>query len=113
MLTQTQKEYKRRHGWVGRKINWDVCRKIGFHVNKKWYKHEAEKVVKNDSYGILRDITIQTDHLFEARRLDTVIIYKTKNEGKIIDFISPFNSRIEESKKGKMKGYNNLKRELK
>ena len=35
MLTQTQKEYKRRHDWVGRKINWEVCRKIGFHVNKK------------------------------------------------------------------------------
>ena len=53
-----QREYKRRHDWVGRKIHWEVCRKIGFDVNEKCYKHEPEKVVENDSwkmdYGILQ-----------------------------------------------------------
>ena len=42
-----------------------------------------------------------------------VIIDKTKNECKIIDFACPFNSIIEEREKDKMKGYNDLKRELK
>ena len=42
-----------------------------------------------------------------------VIIDKTKNECKIIDFACPFDSRTEESEKDKMKGYNNLKKELK
>ena len=32
---------------------------------------------------------------------------------KIIDFACPFDSRIEEREKDKMKGYNDLKRELK
>ena len=41
-----------------------------------------------------------------------VIIDKTKNECKIIDFACPFDSRIEREK-DKMKGYNDLKRELK
>ena len=41
-----------------------------------------------------------------------VIIDKTKNECKIIDFACPFDSRIEEREKNKMKGYNDLKREL-
>ena len=31
-----QREYKRRHDWVGRKIHWEVCRKTGFDVNEKW-----------------------------------------------------------------------------
>ena len=31
----TQREYKRRHDLVGRKIHWKVCRKIGFDVNEK------------------------------------------------------------------------------
>ena len=31
-----QREYKRRHDWVGRKIHWEVCRKIDFDVNEKW-----------------------------------------------------------------------------
>ena len=53
-----QREYKRKHDWVGRKIHWEVCRKMVFDVNEKWYKHEPEKVVENDSwkmdYGILQ-----------------------------------------------------------
>ena len=45
-----QREYKRRHDWVGRKIHWKECRKIGFDVNEKWFKHEPEKAVENDSW---------------------------------------------------------------
>ena len=59
------------------------------------------------------DVTIQTDHVIKARRPDMVIIDKTKNECKIIEFSCPFDSRIEEREKDKMKGYNDLKRELK
>ena len=32
-----------------RKIHWEVYRKIAFKVNEKWYKHEPEKLVENDS----------------------------------------------------------------
>ena len=48
-----QRKYKKRHDWVGRKIHWKVCKKIGFDLNEKWYKHEPEKVVEIDS-GILQ-----------------------------------------------------------
>ena len=48
----------------------------------------------------------------EARLPDMVIIDKTKNECKIIDFACPFDSRIEEREKDKMKGYD-LKRQVK
>ena len=91
-----QREHKRRHDWVGKKIHWEVCRKIGFDVNEKWYKHEPDKVVENYSWKILWDFTIQTDHVIEARRPDVIIIDKTKNECKIIHFACPFDSRIEE-----------------
>ena len=43
---------------MGRKIHWKVCRKIGFDVNGKWYKHEPEKVAENDSWKKLSDFTI-------------------------------------------------------
>ena len=59
---------------MGRKIYWEVCRKTSFHVNAKWYKYEAEKVVENDSWKKLWDFTIQTDHVIEERRPDMVII---------------------------------------
>ena len=46
-----QREYEKKHGKY-RKIQKDtleVYRKIGFKVNEKWYKHEPEKLVENDS----------------------------------------------------------------
>ena len=92
-----QREYKKRHDWVGRKIG--VCRKVGFDVNEKWYKHESEKVVENNSWKILQDVEVQTDHVIEARRPDMVIIDKTKNEFKIIDVTCLFDSRIAEREK--------------
>ena len=69
--------------------------------------------MENDSWTILWDFTIQTDHVIEARRPDMVIIDKSRNECKIIDFACPFHSRFEEKEKDKMKGYNDLKREWK
>ena len=108
-----QREYNWGHDWVGRKVHWEVCRKIGFDVDEKWYKHEPVKVVENDSWKILWDSTIQIDHVIAARRPDIVISDKTKNECKIIDFACPFDSKIEEREKDKMKDYNDLKRKLK
>ena len=69
--------------------------------------------MENDSWKILWDFTIQTDHVIEARRPDIVIIDQTKYGCKIIYFACPFDSRIEERKKDKKKSYNDLKRELK
>ena len=98
---------------MGRKIHWKACRKNGFDVNEKWYKHKPEKVVENDSWKILWDFTIQTDHVIGARRLDMVIIDKTKSECRIIDFACLYDSIIQEMETDKMKGCNDLKRELK
>ena len=70
-------------------------------------------MVENGSWKILWDFTVQTDYVIEARIPDMVIIDKTKNECKIIDFACLFDSRIAEREKDKMKGYNDLKRKLK
>ena len=59
--------------------------------------------MENDSGKMLWDFTIQTDDVIEARRPDMVIIDKTKNECKIIVFACPFDSRIEEREKDKIK----------
>ena len=39
-----QKDYKRRHGWVGKKIHLEVCKEEGFIVNEKWYEKWYEYV---------------------------------------------------------------------
>ena len=44
-----QKEYKTRHGWVGKVIHWDMCKKEKFdHINN-WYMHNPAPVKENDT----------------------------------------------------------------
>ena len=37
--------------------------------------HEAESVLRNETYKVLWDYNIQTDHLILARKPDPVLIY--------------------------------------
>ena len=50
----------------------------------------------------MRDFSIQTDHVIEARRPDLVVVDKKEKSCKIIDFEVPGDSRIEEKKKDKI-----------
>ena len=70
--------YKRRHDLIGKKVQWEVCRKFGIEVSKKWYQHEPETVAENEKSKILWDMNIQTDHIIEARRPDMLVIDKAK-----------------------------------
>ena len=43
---------------------------------EKWYEHQPEGVVENEKCKILWDMTIQCDHVIEARRPDIVVVEK-------------------------------------
>ena len=47
----------------------------------------------------MRDFSIQTNHVIEARRPDLVVVDKKERSCKIIDFAVPRDSRIEEKEK--------------
>ena len=64
--TLALREYKTRYHWVG--IHWELCKKFQFDHTKKWYMHNPESVLKNETYKILWDFEIQTDHLISTRR---------------------------------------------
>ena len=65
----------------------------------KWYEHEPESVLENENYKILRDFSIQTDHVIEAWRRDLVVAGKKRRICKTTDFAVPGDSRIEEKKR--------------
>ena len=71
-----QKEYKRRHNNVVKKIHWDLCKKHGLDHQEKWYDHIPEGAVENGKVKLLWDMNIQCDNMIEARRLDIVVIDK-------------------------------------
>ena len=108
-----QREYKRRHDWVGRRIHWEICRANSIHVKSRWYKHQPEAVIENDSCKILWDFTVQADHFIIARRPDMVFIDKKHHEFQIIDFAIPYDTRVDTKEVEKIEKYLDLARELK
>ena len=71
-----QKEYKRRHDNVAKKVHWDLCKKNGLAHTEKWYEHVPERVVENEDVKVFWDINVQCDNMIEARRLDIILTDK-------------------------------------
>ena len=87
--------------------------KVGnFKAGDKWYEHEPESALETEDYKILWDFGIQTDHIIEAWRSDLARVDKKDRSCKIIDFVVPGDSRIEEKEKDKIEKYQDLGREL-
>ena len=71
-----QKEHKRRHDNVVKKVHWDLCKKNGLKHTEKWYEHVPEGAVENEEVKVLWDINIQCYNMIEARRPDIILIDK-------------------------------------
>ena len=114
IIILAQREYKKRHDWVGRRIHWEICRVNSIHVKSRWYKHQPEAVIENESCKILWDFTVQTDHFITARRPDVIFIDKKYHECQIIiDFAIPYDTRVDNKEVEKIEKYLDLARELK
>ena len=83
-----QKKFKARHNWVGKVINWKMCKKFKFDHTKIWYTHNPAPVLENDSHKLLWDFNIQTDHLITARRPDLIIINEKREYPKLPTLLS-------------------------
>ena len=97
--SKISQEYKRRHDNLGKIAHWKVARKCNFEAGDKWHEQEPESVLENEDYKILRDFSIQTDHVIEVQRPNLVVVDKKDRSCKIIDFVVPGDSRIEEKEK--------------
>ena len=73
-------------------IHWELCKKIKFDHTNKWYIHNPESVLDNETHKVLLDFLIQTDHLISARCPDLVII--KKRTCRIVDFAVPAHHRV-------------------
>ena len=110
--TLAQKEHKRRHDNVAKKVHWNICKKNRLKHREKWYEHVPEGAVENEQIKVLWDINIQCDNLIEVRRLDLIVIDKKEKKGIIIDIAVPADLRVEKNEKGKVEKYQDLKKEI-
>ena len=108
-----QKEYKTRHDRVGKAIHWEMCKKLKFDHTNKWYMHNQESVLGNETHELLWDSDIETDHLISARRPDLIIINKQERTYSIVDFALPADHRVKLKECEKRDKYHDLARELK
>ena len=69
-----EKEYKTNLDWVGKMINWELCKKLKFEHTNKWYMHNSESVLENETHQVFRNFEKKTDHLNSARLPDLTIV---------------------------------------
>ena len=75
--------------------------------------HNPAPVLEINTYKLLWDFNIQTDHFISARRPDLIIINNKKRTCKIVDFAVPTDHRIELKECEKKDKYLDFARELK
>ena len=75
---ETINHRKREYDWVGKVIHWELCKKLKFDHSNKWYMHNPESVLENETHELFWDFEIQTDHQISARRPELIVINKKK-----------------------------------
>ena len=55
---------------MGKVIHWELCKKLKFDHKNKWYMHNKESVLENETLKTLWDFEIKTDLLISAKRPD-------------------------------------------
>ena len=108
-----QKEYNTWHDRVGKVIHWELCKKLKFDHTNKWYMHNLESVLENETHKLFWDFQIQMDYLISARRPDLVIINKKMSTCRIVDFAVPADHRVKLKESKKKDKYLDLARGLK
>ena len=53
----------------------------------KWYMHNQTSVLENDTYKLIWNFDIQTDHLILVRQSDLIIINKKKELAKLLSWL--------------------------
>ena len=85
---------------------------MGF-IEIKWYMHNPESTLENETHKILWDLEIQTNHLILARRPDLVIVYQKIRTCLIVDFDVLADHKVKLKETEKRVKYLDLARELK
>ena len=59
-------------------IHWEFYRKFKFDHTNKWYMHNLESMLENETHVVLWDFEIETGHLIPARRPDRMTVNKKR-----------------------------------
>ena len=96
-------------------IHWELWKKFEFDHTNKWYRHNPESILEDETHNLLWEFKIPTNHQISARRSDLIIIKKKKKNRtcRIVDFAVPADHRVKLKESEKKDKYLDLARELK
>ena len=92
---------------MGKVIQLELCKILKFDHTNKWYIHNYEYVLENETHQLHWDFEIEMDHLISVRWPDLMIIKKWK----LIELWTDHRVKLKECEK--MYKYLDLARELK
>ena len=90
-----------------------MCWKYNLKWSENEHEHASEGVVENKEVKILWDVMIQCDRVIKARKSDIIVVNKNERSCTIIDIAFPWDIRVSEKEKEKIKRYQKLNREIK
>ena len=71
-------------------IHWDICGKLGYDRDKKYYNHGLLPVYESNNNKLPCDFKMQTDNKIEHNEPDVVVLDKIECKCLIIDVACPF-----------------------
>ena len=98
---------------MGKVIYWELCKKLKTDHTNKWFMHNPESVLENETHKLHWDFEIRMDHLITARWPNLIIINKKEKTCRIMDFAVPVDHKVKLKKCEKRYKYLDLVRELK
>ena len=73
---------------MGKVIHWELRKKLKFDHTDKWYLHNIESVLENETHKLLWDFQIQTGYQISAKRPDLIIINKKREVAELWTLVS-------------------------
>ena len=95
-----EKEFKRQHENVAKKVHWDISKKNGLEYMEKWYGHVIKGVGRSES---VVGYQCSVWHVIVAWRQDIIVIDKKQRKGIITNTAVSANVRVGEKERKKWK----------
>ena len=108
-----QRQYKRRHDNVARRVHWELCKKHGLEGSDRWYEYTPADVVEHDEVELYWDLTIQTDMTVAHNMPYIILVEKAIRKWIIIDIAVSGDFNVVRTDDWKVEKYQDLAFEVK
>ena len=105
-------DYIDRHNQVASIIHWNIFRHFQIPVERRWYRHQPDRLVETDGIVVMWDMTITTAEKIKANRPDICLRDKKAKTCLLIDISCPADGNVGRKHDEKLAKYGDLRVEV-